>query len=421
MAAFPFSAVVCLVRGEARGVVSAGARPTDERTNERRAMKMAGQDRRRSVVLCRMFLAGQGLALVITLMNVCVDQLVDEGFEATAFQSMFLYLAIVLVHGTAVMMRRRGGLQRQSVSLVEEDYHHHHQNHNQELEPIEDLGDHLALADSAECGIEETLSSGSSATAESNDNTRQVPHMKWFFLLALFDVAGNYFVVLAYQFTTIASATALDCFTIPCVAILSYFILGTRYNLFHISSVVVSLLGIGLIISSDILSKNSPGFNQAAVNAPLGDAFILMGAFCYALTNVFEEKIVKRATISGYLLRLATIAFFYSVVLSVIFERPRIQAINWTGRTIAFLCGYVASGLVFYTGVGLFIRTFDALLFNMSLLTSDVYAIIVSYVVLKQGSIYWLYFLGFFFVSVGVITYSLSDEAPRLCKRCNAT
>jgi len=50
-------------------------------------------------------------------------------------------------------------------------------------------------------------------------------HLEWwkYFLLALADVEGNFFVVWAYQKTDIASATLLDCFTIPMVMILSRF------------------------------------------------------------------------------------------------------------------------------------------------------------------------------------------------------
>lgn len=40
-------------------------------------------------------------------------------------------------------------------------------------------------------------------------------------LLSIADVEANYFVVLAYQYTSITSVMLIDCFTIPCVMLLS--------------------------------------------------------------------------------------------------------------------------------------------------------------------------------------------------------
>ena len=62
--------------------------------------------------------------------------------------------------------------------------------------------------------------------------SRPTPGLPWYFylMIAIADVEGNYFVVLAYQYTDIASATLLDCFTIPCVVLLSILILKTQYN-----------------------------------------------------------------------------------------------------------------------------------------------------------------------------------------------
>jgi hypothetical protein len=47
-------------------------------------------------------------------------------------------------------------------------------------------------------------------------------------LLAVADVEANYFVVKAYSYTSITSVMLLDCFTIPCVMVLSYFFLKAK-------------------------------------------------------------------------------------------------------------------------------------------------------------------------------------------------
>ena len=55
----------------------------------------------------------------------------------------------------------------------------------------------------------------------------QVPVWKYA-CLAVADVEGNYFAVKAYQYTSITSVMLLDCFTIPCVMVLSKIFLHAK-------------------------------------------------------------------------------------------------------------------------------------------------------------------------------------------------
>lgn len=55
----------------------------------------------------------------------------------------------------------------------------------------------------------------------------QVPWWRYA-LLAVADVEANYFVVKAYQYTSITSVMLIDCFTIPCVMVISCLYLGTK-------------------------------------------------------------------------------------------------------------------------------------------------------------------------------------------------
>ena len=50
---------------------------------------------------------------------------------------------------------------------------------------------------------------------------------------ALIDVYGNFFIIMAYNYTTITSIMLLDCFTIPVAMVLSYVFLGCQYNAYH--------------------------------------------------------------------------------------------------------------------------------------------------------------------------------------------
>ena len=79
-------------------------------------------------------------------------------------------------------------------------------------------------------------------------------------LLAFIDVEANYLIVSAYQFTSITSAMLLDCFTIPCVMILSLFILHERFGVSHVLAVSICICGlVALMFSDGIQDENDPG------------------------------------------------------------------------------------------------------------------------------------------------------------------
>ena len=73
-------------------------------------------------------------------------------------------------------------------------------------------------------------------------------------LVAIMDVEANVLVVTAYNYTTITSIMLLDCFSIPCVMLLSHIFLKAKYNRMHFVGVVVCLLGLGCILLSDAVA-----------------------------------------------------------------------------------------------------------------------------------------------------------------------
>lgn len=66
----------------------------------------------------------------------------------------------------------------------------------------------------------------------------QIPAWKYA-LLALADVEGNFLVVSAYQYTSIASVMLLDCFAIPVVMLLSALFLNAKVRASGLGSTVV--------------------------------------------------------------------------------------------------------------------------------------------------------------------------------------
>ncbi|XP_057551769.1 solute carrier family 35 member F2 isoform X4 [Hippopotamus amphibius kiboko] len=89
-----------------------------------------------------------------------------------------------------------------------------------------------------------------------SDNLFYILKKKWwkYILLGLADVEANYLIVRAYQYTTLTSVQLLDCFGIPVLMALSWFILYARYRVVHFIAVAVCLLGVGTMVGADILA-----------------------------------------------------------------------------------------------------------------------------------------------------------------------
>ncbi|KAI5060806.1 hypothetical protein GOP47_0025226, partial [Adiantum capillus-veneris] len=74
----------------------------------------------------------------------------------------------------------------------------------------------------------------------------------YYLVLALMDVEGNYFVVKAYQYTSLTSVLLLDRWTIPCVLLLSWLFIKTKYNASQLIRVCACVLGLVFVILSDV-------------------------------------------------------------------------------------------------------------------------------------------------------------------------
>lgn len=72
-------------------------------------------------------------------------------------------------------------------------------------------------------------------------------------LITLADVEGNFFVVLAFQYTSLTSVSLLTASTVIFVAILSRWFLCTRYRIWHILAMAGCISGLAILVCSDIL------------------------------------------------------------------------------------------------------------------------------------------------------------------------
>jgi solute carrier family 35 protein F1/2 len=228
----------------------------------------------------------------------------------------------------------------------------------------------------------------------------------WYIFAAILDLEANYLVLLAYNYTSITSVMLLDCFTIPSTMLLSYLFLHCKYSWRHLAGALLCLIGLSLIVVSDNI-QNGSTYGSKPV---LGDVMCLCGAFLYACSNVLQEYLVKFQDRKTFLGKLGLYGTLLAGVQCLIIDRPLLAQATWPTPVCLYIAGFVACLFLMYTNTSVFLIQGDAVLFNLSLLTSDVYAVIFSYL-MYQKLVHWLYYVAFGMVAVGLLVYH-SAKAP---------
>ncbi|KAG9201429.1 hypothetical protein G6514_005801 [Epicoccum nigrum] len=222
-----------------------------------------------------------------------------------------------------------------------------------------------------------------------------------FFILAFFDVEGNYFVVLAYRYTTILSAQLINFWAIVVVVIISFFWLKVRYQFTQIAGILLCIGGLGVIFGSDQLTGNN---SFGASDAVKGDLFALLGATLYGISNVFEEFLVSERPLYEVVGQLAFWGMFINGTQAGIFDRSSFRSATWNSKVGGYLTGYTFILSLFYSLAPVLFRLSSAAFFNISLLTGSFWGVAIGVKVLGL-SIHWMYPIAFVLIILGQFLY----------------
>lgn len=227
-----------------------------------------------------------------------------------------------------------------------------------------------------------------------------------FFILAFFDVEGNYFVVLAYRYTTILSAQLINFWAIAVVVIISFVFLHVRYHYTQLLGILLCIGGLGVIFGSDQLTgANATG----AANAVKGDLFALLGASCYGLSNVLEEWLVSERPLFEVVGQLAWWGMLINGAQAGIFDRAAFGAATWSPRVAAYLVAYTLILALFYSLAPVLFRLSSAAFFNISLLTGSFWGVAIGVRVFGLH-IHWMYPIAFVLILLGQVLYFLRQS-----------
>lgn len=227
-----------------------------------------------------------------------------------------------------------------------------------------------------------------------------------YFILSFFDVEGNYFTVLAYDYTNILSAQLLNFWAIVCVVLLSFFLLKVRYRLLQIAGILICCGGMGVLLASDHINGTNGG---PARDKLKGDLFGLLGATLYGCANVFEEWFVSKRPMYEVLTFLGVFGMCINGVQAAIFDRDSFEGATWNGQVAGWLVGYTLCLFIFYSLVPLILRMGSAAIFDVNLLTANFWGVIIGTRVFGYA-VHWMYPIAFVLIICGLVVYFLSGS-----------
>ncbi|KAH8093802.1 DUF914-domain-containing protein [Cristinia sonorae] len=243
-----------------------------------------------------------------------------------------------------------------------------------------------------------------------------------YFILAACDVEGNFLVVKAYEYTTLLSCMLLDAWAIPVCLFFCWVYMRPKYKWTQLLGILVCVAGLGLLVASDqITDKDWPALNRAK-----GDVFMLVGASLYGFTNATEEFFVRKSPLYEVVGQLGMWGTIINGIQAAGLEHKDMRTASWNGATIGLLVAYTAAMFILYTVAPILYRMASSAYYNLSLLSSDFYGLLFG-LFLFHYTVFWLYFIAFFVVIVGLVIYfwsatpeeqgKLDPKAPEYIER----
>ncbi|XP_058740784.1 uncharacterized protein LOC131613088 isoform X1 [Vicia villosa] len=226
----------------------------------------------------------------------------------------------------------------------------------------------------------------------------------WYLLLGFADAQGCYLVIKAYQYSSITSVTLLDCWTVPWVILLTWIFLGTRYSLWQLFGGTLCVLGLSLVLLSDTWSGGGGGSKII-----LGDVLVIVGTVFYAISNVGEEFCVKKKDRVEVVAMLGVYGFLVTAVEVSILELKTLESIKWSADIVLAFASYGVSSFIFYSLAPFVLKLSGSTMFNLSLLTADMWAVVFR-VFFYHQKVDWLYFVSFAVVGIGLTIYSTTEK-----------
>lgn len=217
---------------------------------------------------------------------------------------------------------------------------------------------------------------------------------------------------MAFQYTDVSSVMLLDCWAIPCVMLLSHRFLRLRFSARHYAGALLCVAGIAVLVLVDWLQH---GVATGAPNAALGDLCVLAGATLYGVSNVAQEYLVRQRPRKEYIGMLGFYGACLSAAQCALLERSALAAVEWRGVVLLYLGIFFVGQFLQYALTPTMMRLAGATFFNLSLLTSDTFSLVLS-VMLFDRKVTAPYIASALLIMAGIVVYQLAPEPQRLAE-----
>ena len=183
--------------------------------------------------------------------------------------------------------------------------------------------------------------------------------------------------------------------------VLSFIFLRIRYHLVHLVGVALAIVGMVVVFLADLHSLRTDGGEHQW----FGDLLCIAGVTFYAIGNVAQEFLVKNHSVVEYLCMIGLVGSVVTGIQMCVLERVQLVNAEWNSYIGLLLGGFGACLLLFYVITPQVMRLSSAVVFNLSLITSDFFTLIVG--VLFFGFIFsYVYIIGMLLTVLGVAIYS---------------
>jgi len=190
--------------------------------------------------------------------------------------------------------------------------------------------------------------------------------------------------------------------------VLSKVFLKNKFRRMQILGVLCCIVGLVILVLSDYFYNPRPDAN----NPILGDILCLMGSVLYAISNVGQEGLLRKYSRFEWLSFIGIGGSVVSGIQLIILERHELSQLSLDLPFVPVLLLIVAYALclfMMYSLTPFMMMLGSATLFNLSLLTSDVFAILIG-VYLFDSTPSSLYFLSFVIILGGLILYKIENR-----------
>ncbi|CAI9776389.1 unnamed protein product [Fraxinus pennsylvanica] len=122
-----------------------------------------------------------------------------------------------------------------------------------------------------------------------------------------------------------------------------------------------------------------------------------------------QEFFVKSADRVELMSFLGIFGAIVSAIQISILERDELKSIHWSAGAALPFVGFSVAMFLFYSGVPILLKISGSTMLNLSLLTSDMWAVLIR-IFAYHEKVDWMYFVAFAIVTAGLIVYSVGDK-----------